>query len=1139
MNVNENERAARIQAALHQISISAQETQDMGEFFQVIHTIIAGFIPAQNFFVALYDEVANHLNVPYSAGEFHASRSPQKPGRGLTEYVLRNGQPLLVTPEVYRQLLERGEVEPVGGPSLDWLAVPLKTTNRVIGLMVAQTCSPAVHYTQADQDTLFLISTQVAILIEHKRVETTLRASEDRYRLLFENAPVGIFLANTRGEVVEVNPTTLQILGAPSVEATKRINILTFPPLIHMGFSGDAQRCIETGNSISMERSYISRTGVEVFFHYHIIPILDEDNQVGLLQVMIEDITERKHSEDQIRKLNRMLQVISQVNQALVRAVDESDLMGKVCRVLEEVGGYRLSWIAASQPNLTEGILPLAAAGSSLEAIAAASASWANSEPGSSPIGDALQSGRPVVVQDLAKDLEYSAWRRAAQEQGFAAFIALPMLSHGHAFGSVNVFSSQKEMFINEEIDLLIEMANDVAYGIMALREVSIRKQVEIVLRESEEQYRNVVERANDGIAIIQGEQIVFANQRLAEIWGGSLEEILGSSFMNYLSTVKAAEILEYYRKRIAGEDIPSTYATEVYRKDGRLIDVEINAGTFPYQGQLADLVIIRDITERRQAEQERLQRLAELEAVNHLSTTLRSAQDLEEMLPRFLYETLKMINTSAGAIYLYDFSSGELRSEAAQDWFILCGKTPVKPGEGAGGIAFSTSEPIWIPEYATAIASRVSIPPGWCGVCLPIRTPAETTGIFYVAVQHPRQLQPGEVHLLTILSEIAGNAIHRMRLHAQTERHVQRLNALRMIDMTITASQDLRVILDVTLEQVISQLNAHASDVLLLNERTNILETLVVRGFPLSNTLHSQMRMGEGYAGRVALERRVIATSIPDKSISEPGRQFLSTDEVYKTYYGVPLIAKGRVKGVLELFFRNSFNPDSDWLDFLETLASQTAIAIDSVQLFDYLQRMNSELAVAYDTTIEGWSHALELRDRDTEGHTRRVAEMTIGLARYLQAFSEEHLIHLRWGALLHDIGKMGVPDEILMKPGPLTDEEWKVMRKHSEYAYNLLCSIEYLQPALDIPHYHHERWDGKGYPYGLKGEQIPLEARVFSVVDVWDALTSDRPYRKAWKPEQAKEYIQAQAGTQFDPPIVTAFMRMLETGVSNTSGY
>jgi len=151
------------------------------------------------------------------------------------------------------------------------------------------------------------------------------------------------------------------------------------------------------------------------------------------------------------------------------------------------------------------------------------------------------------------------------------------------------------------------------------------------------------------------------------------------------------------------------------------------------------------------------------------------------------------------------------------------------------------------------------------------------------------------------------------------------------------------------------------------------------------------------------------------------------------------------------------------------------------------------------------------------------------------MQVFTEENLVHIRRGALLHDIGKMGVPDEILLKPGPLTDNEWDIMRKHTEYASDLLRSIDYLRPALDIPFYHHERWDGKGYPRRLQGEQIPLEARIFAVVDVWDALTSDRPYSKAWEPQVAKEYILSQSGAQFDPQVVAAFIKLLEAGAFN----
>lgn len=199
-------------------------------------------------------------------------------------------------------------------------------------------------------------------------------------------------------------------------------------------------------------------------------------------------------------------------------------------------------------------------------------------------------------------------------------------------------------------------------------------------------------------------------------------------------------------------------------------------------------------------------------------------------------------------------------------------------------------------------------------------------------------------------------------------------------------------------------------------------------------------------------------------------------------------------------------------------------------------LAKREQELLQAYDKTIEGWSYALDLRDKETEGHTLRVTEMTVKLAR-AAGMSEAELIHVRRGALLHDIGKMGVPDRILLKTDRLTDEEWAIMRKHPEFAYEMLSRIEYLRPALDIPYCHHEKWDGSGYPRGLKGEEIPLAARLFAVVDIWDALRSDRPYRPSWSEEKVLEHIQQLSGTHLDPRAVKLFLELLEEEKSNQS--
>jgi hypothetical protein len=194
---------------------------------------------------------------------------------------------------------------------------------------------------------------------------------------------------------------------------------------------------------------------------------------------------------------------------------------------------------------------------------------------------------------------------------------------------------------------------------------------------------------------------------------------------------------------------------------------------------------------------------------------------------------------------------------------------------------------------------------------------------------------------------------------------------------------------------------------------------------------------------------------------------------------------------------------------------------------LYRDLQRSNADLVLAYDTTIEGWARALELRDKDTEGHTRRVYEMTVQVAQRF-GLGEEELAHVRRGAMLHDIGKMGVPDSILLKPESLTEEEWTIMKKHPEYAFQMLAPIAYLRPALDIPYCHHEKWDGSGYPRGLKGEQIPLAARIFTIADMWDALCSERMYHLPWPRRKVCDHIRGLAGSQFDPKVVEVFMEM-----------
>ena len=366
----------------------------------------------------------------------------------------------------------------------------------------------------------------------------------------------------------------------------------------------------------------------------------------------------------------------------------------------------------------------------------------------------------------------------------------------------------------------------------------------------------------------------------------------------------------------------------------------------------------------------------------------------------------------------------------------------------------------------------------------------------------------------------------------SKLRRQMKQLSALRSIDLAIASGLDLNLLLSMLLEQVAGLLGVDAACVLLLNPKTNVLEFVSGRGFRSNSLRYTRLKMGEGCAGRVALERRLI--HVPDLEINRMDfvRSPLFSGENFVSYYGVPLIAKGRVLGVLEIFQRSPLNTDADWLNFLKTISGQAAIAIDNAIMFKELQISNIELNLAYDVTIEGLSRALDLRDKETEEHTRRVAEITMKLATAL-GVAEADLVHIRRGAILHDIGKVAIPDQILFKRGPLLEEEWKVMRRHPVIAVELLSPVNYLMPALDIPHWHHEKWNGTGYPDKLVKEQIPFSARLFAFADVYDALTSDRPYRAAWRRQDAIQYIESQSGQHFDPNMMPVFMGLVQTGV------
>ena len=684
-------------------------------------------------------------------------------------------------------------------------------------------------------------------------------------------------------------------------------------------------------------------------------------------------------------------------------------------------------------------------------------------------------------------------------------------------------------VWVNLTLSLVREPTGAPRCFVSVIEDITKRKR-------AEHQMQALMESMPDGVLVVNAEgNIVVANAQIESLFGYRRQELLGQpSEMLLPERVRAIHPKHRDGYLAAPETRMMGSGLELYarRKDGSEFPVDISLSAMETEHGRTAISIIRDITERKRAEESLRQRLAELEALHTVSAALRTTQTRDEALPILLDKTLAALETDAGAISLYHADSGELISAVDRGWFAQLDRRPGKPDEGIGGRVFTTGQTHLSAEFQTDPLTRASLreqtPPGWGGACVSIRTGAIMVGVLYVSVPLPRQITTQQVKLLESLAEMAGAALHRMRLYEETVRHLDQLQALHRIDQAIAASMDLPMTLNILLNQVTAQLNVDAASILLLHPHRQVLEYTAGRGFRTDTLQHTRLRLGEGYAGRAALQRKLIY--IPE--LRGRNTDFLRSPyfsaEGFVAYYSVPLIAKGQVKGVLEVFHRAPLASGPDWVSFLETLAGQAAIAVDNAQLFDNLQRSNVDLALAYDATIEGWSRALDLRDRETEGHTLRVTEITMRLAKAID-IGEAELVRVRRGALLHDIGKMGVPDNILLKPGTLTDDEWAIMRQHPQQAHDMLSPIAYLRLALDIPYCHHEKWDGTGYPRGLKGEQIPLAARIFAVVDVYDALRSDRPYRAAWPEDTVREHIRSLAGTHFDPEVVVVFLQTI----------
>jgi len=627
-------------------------------------------------------------------------------------------------------------------------------------------------------------------------------------------------------------------------------------------------------------------------------------------------------------------------------------------------------------------------------------------------------------------------------------------------------------------------------------RDITERKRAENLLNTSERKYRLLFTNNPVPMWVYDVNSLAFlaVNDFAVDQYGYSREEFLG---MTIKDIRPSGDLPHLYKtlKTYTGH-LRKVGEARHRRKDGSLINVEITGHDIDFDGRPAMLVLAMDISERKQAEEAlRLQSAALNAAANSIIITNLDGI-IEWVNPAFTTFTGYSIEEAIGRNPRELVKSGKHdRAFYKNLWNTI------------------TSGQIWHGE----IINR------------------RKDGSFYNEEQiiTPLKNTDGKIsHFIAIKQDITA----RKQAGEEIRQRLSELEVLYQSGLAFSQFAHPKAIAEKIIQLLDQKMDWHHTAIRLYHVKSDSLELLAFNTPGLKSEAErsimeerfktSVARPGDGLSGWAIQHGEAVRSN---NLKNDP--RYTETFPGLQSGLYVPIKISGRVIGVIsiESQIADAFSESDERLT--TTLAAQAAIAFDNAELFVGLQHSNIELALAYDATIEGWSRALDLRDKETEGHTLRVAEKTLKLARVMR-ISESDLTHIRRGALLHDIGKMAIPDTILLKPGELTREEWAIMRLHPQLAYEMLFPITYLRPALDIPYCHHEKWDGSGYPRGLKDEQIPLVARIFAVVDVWDALTSNRPYRAAWADAQVSEYIKSQTGTHFDPAVAKVFLKSNSTG-------
>lgn len=1146
------ERALRQQIAVSELASALGELRDLKTIYRTIYKHVHDCMDAPALVISLYDGHTQLIHAEYmilDGNEQDCTILPaiplEEPGCGTQSQVIRSGQPfyapdfraLMRSTQTEYQVEETGMVRegppPYGESEEEFtrsaLFVPMRIGGKAIGVMQVQSMRLDA-YSLEDRELLSAMANQAAIAIENtrlfrqaqqeiaerKQVELALQRKTYQQQRLIETARYlteSLDEKEVLGRIAQGATEILEAYGCTIYLLEPDGHTLTPVVAIDPDYVGEilaAKIDIDsslTGQAVKTRHGFIFNDAISSQHSFH-IPGTPEDQDERLIVVPLID----KYNVLGGMCLNRMGTLFTEEDLALAET-----FAAYASTALKNAQAHHRLQLEMEERRRAEVALR-----SSEERFRSAF----HTSPDAINI-NRLQDGKFIDInegfialtgytqQDVSgkSSLDIDIWVDPKDRQRLIeglqknGFVANLEAQYRMKDGRIRTgLMSASIIYIDGEPHIL-----------STTRDIQDRKRSEEALLQSEKRYRSLFDSAADSIFVhdLQG-NILDANKVACERLGYTRDELRKMRVTEIDSPEFGALVPERLIELSTKGEL--FFETAHRAKDGSILPIELSAKVIEDNDQLVIQAIARDITERKRHAREQ-------DAILTTSANLRLAQTRSEMPPVILDQVCQLLKADGAALALRDTLNGELTIELGQGIWANASGVCLPDHTNTAAHILMSGQPFLNNRAAESRHDNCpaipALPPAVAGAPLIVQN--ETIGALWIG--RNTDFTEEDLRILSAIGELAANAIHRATLFEETQRRLRQLDALHHIDKAITTNTDLEATLQVALEQVTAQLGMDAADILLYEPPTRLLVYAAGSGFHFNPTKRITFQLGASFAGQAALERRLIyVPDLKDVSIFPDPPLYLQYDENFVVYFGLPLIAKGQIKGVLELFHRSPFRPTQEWLDFLDTLAKQAAIAIDNASLFDELQRSNLELTQAYDTTLEGWARALELRDRETEGHSRRVTEMTLMLARAMD-IGENGLIHIRRGALLHDIGKMALPDSILLKAGPLTDDEWEIMRQHPVYAYKLLSQIPFLQPALDIPHYHHEKWDGSGYPRHLKGEEIPLAARIFAVVDVWDALRSERPYRAAWPEEKVLEYLRQQAGSHFEPKIVQLF--------------